>query len=150
MCQWIGSALVQVIACRLFGVRPLPEPMLAYCQLDCWKQISARSPSILRRMHGRHAPKCGMLMYPDHIQSWIRSVLAQLWAFVGPKNTSVNIVRLISVGPILALWWLQNFVKLEFPSILRRIAERNGLKRGMLTYPDNFHSVKVTNSFFFE
>ena len=26
--------LVQVMACRLFGAKPLPEPMLAYCQLD--------------------------------------------------------------------------------------------------------------------
>ena len=29
MRQWTGSALVQVMACRLFGAKPLPEPMLA-------------------------------------------------------------------------------------------------------------------------
>ena len=34
MRQWTGSALVQVMACRLFGAKPLPEPMLIYCQLD--------------------------------------------------------------------------------------------------------------------
>ena len=28
------------MACRLFGAKPLPEPMLAYCQLDSWEQIS--------------------------------------------------------------------------------------------------------------
>ena len=28
MRQWTGSALVQVMACRLFGAKPLPEPML--------------------------------------------------------------------------------------------------------------------------
>ena len=28
------SALVQVMACRLLGTKPLPEPMLAFCQLD--------------------------------------------------------------------------------------------------------------------
>ena len=27
------------MACRLFGAEPLPEPMLAYCQLDSWEQI---------------------------------------------------------------------------------------------------------------
>ena len=27
------------MACRLFGAKPLPEPMLAYCQLDPWEQI---------------------------------------------------------------------------------------------------------------
>ena len=32
--QWTGSAFVQVMACRLFGAKPLPEPMLTYCQLD--------------------------------------------------------------------------------------------------------------------
>ena len=30
MRQWIGSTLVQVMACRLFGAKPLPEPMRAY------------------------------------------------------------------------------------------------------------------------
>ena len=28
------SSLVQVTACHLFGIKPLPEPMLTYCQLD--------------------------------------------------------------------------------------------------------------------
>ena len=39
MRQWTGSALVQVMACRLFGAKPLPEPMLAYCQLDSWEKF---------------------------------------------------------------------------------------------------------------
>ena len=34
MRQWIGSTLVQIMACRLFGAKPLYEPMLGYCQLD--------------------------------------------------------------------------------------------------------------------
>ena len=34
MRQWIGSALVQIMACRLFGAQPLPKPMLGYCQFD--------------------------------------------------------------------------------------------------------------------
>ena len=29
-----GSALVQIMACRLFGAKPLSKPMLGYCQLD--------------------------------------------------------------------------------------------------------------------
>ena len=40
MRQWYGSSLVQVMACRLFGAKPLPEPMLPYCQLDSWEHIS--------------------------------------------------------------------------------------------------------------
>ena len=30
MRQWMGSALVQIMACRLFGAKPLSEPMLGY------------------------------------------------------------------------------------------------------------------------
>ena len=34
MCQWIYSASVQIMACRLFGAKPLSKPVLRYCQLD--------------------------------------------------------------------------------------------------------------------
>ena len=43
MHQWTRSALVQVMACRLFGAKPLLEPMLAYCKLHSWEQISVNS-----------------------------------------------------------------------------------------------------------
>ena len=46
MHQWTESASEQVMACHLFGAKLLPEPMLAYCQLDSkfqwnlnWKPI---------------------------------------------------------------------------------------------------------------
>ena len=45
MCQWTGSALVQIMACRLFGAKPLPEPMLTYCQMDPQEQMSMKSES---------------------------------------------------------------------------------------------------------
>ena len=38
----IGSALVQVIAWRMFAAKPLPEPVLDYCQMDSWEQISVK------------------------------------------------------------------------------------------------------------
>ena len=31
MRHWIGSALVQIMACRLFGTEPQSEPVLEYC-----------------------------------------------------------------------------------------------------------------------
>ena len=34
MHQWIGSALVQIMACRLFATKPLYKPALDYYQLD--------------------------------------------------------------------------------------------------------------------
>ena len=42
MREWTWSSLVQVMACFLFGTKPLPEPMPAYCYLDSWKQISVK------------------------------------------------------------------------------------------------------------
>ena len=29
--HWIGPALIQIMACRLFGAKPLSKPMLGYC-----------------------------------------------------------------------------------------------------------------------
>ena len=34
MRQWIGSTLVQIMVCRLFGAKPLSKPILSYCQMD--------------------------------------------------------------------------------------------------------------------
>ena len=34
--HWIGSALIQIMACRLFGAKPLSKPKLGYCQLNLW------------------------------------------------------------------------------------------------------------------
>ena len=43
MRQWTGSALVQIMACRLFGAKPLSEPMLKYCQLDLTNKLQWNS-----------------------------------------------------------------------------------------------------------
>ena len=44
MRQWTVSSSAQLMACRLFGAKPLPEPMLAYYELDSW-QISVEFES---------------------------------------------------------------------------------------------------------
>ena len=51
MRHWTGTALVQVMACRLFGAKPLPEPMLTYCQLDPKKQTSVKFESQYKIFH---------------------------------------------------------------------------------------------------
>ena len=45
MRQWIRSALVQIVARRLFGAKPLSKPMLSYCQLEPWEQTSMKLSS---------------------------------------------------------------------------------------------------------
>ena len=53
MCQWIGTVLVQIMACRLFGDKPLFKPVLGYCQLDHWEQISVKFKSKYEIFHTR-------------------------------------------------------------------------------------------------
>ena len=45
MRRWTWSALDQVVACRLFGAKPLPEQMLTDCQLDPWEHTSVKFES---------------------------------------------------------------------------------------------------------
>ena len=39
MRQYTKLSFVQIMACRLFGAKPLSEPVLIYCSLDPWEQI---------------------------------------------------------------------------------------------------------------
>ena len=51
--QWIGWALVQIMACRLFGAKPLSKPMLCQCQLDPKEQTSVKFQSKYKTFHSR-------------------------------------------------------------------------------------------------
>ena len=51
--QWIGSALVQIMACRLLGAKPLSKPMVTYCQLDLREQTSVKFESKYKTFHSR-------------------------------------------------------------------------------------------------
>ena len=53
MRQWPGSALVQVMACRLFGAKPFPEPMLAFCQFDSREKKSVKFESEFSHFRSR-------------------------------------------------------------------------------------------------
>ena len=53
--QWTGSALVQVMTCRLSGAKPLPELMLAYCRMDSSERISMIFES---KFYHVHSCKC--------------------------------------------------------------------------------------------
>ena len=54
MRQWIGPTLVPIMACRLFGPKPLYKPVLGlYCQLDPLEQTSAKFQSKNKIFHSR-------------------------------------------------------------------------------------------------
>ena len=46
-------SLVQIMACRLCGTKPLSEPMLDYCKLDPWEHISVKFWSKYNNFHWR-------------------------------------------------------------------------------------------------
>ena len=51
MCQWIRSALVQIMACCLFGTKPLSKPMLGYCRMEPYEQTSVKFWSKYKTLH---------------------------------------------------------------------------------------------------
>ena len=64
MRQWIGRALVQVMVCRLFDAKPLPEAMVTYCQLrtnfsEIWIEIQKLSFMIMHlEISAKWQPLC--------------------------------------------------------------------------------------------
>ena len=53
MRQRTGSALVRIMACRLFGAKPLPEPMLLFHQLDPKEKTSVKFETKYGTFHAR-------------------------------------------------------------------------------------------------
>ena len=51
--QWVGSALVQIMAYCLLGTKPLSKPMLGYCQLDPKEQTSVKFQSKYKTFHSQ-------------------------------------------------------------------------------------------------
>ena len=53
-----GYLSVHVMAWRLLGAKPLPEPLMTYCRLEPWDQILVEIS--LRKMHLKFSSaKCG-------------------------------------------------------------------------------------------
>ena len=66
MHQYNIPTLVQLMACRLDGVKPLSEPMLSYCQLDPKEHISVKFYSNLK-FKSFHPMKCS---WKCHLPKW--------------------------------------------------------------------------------
>ena len=74
MRRWTGSALVQIMACRLSGTKPLPEPMLTYCWLDHMEQNSVKLESKYKTFHSRKCIWKGRLRNGGHFAQgrWVK------------------------------------------------------------------------------
>ena len=69
MHQWTGSSLVQVIACGLFGTKPLSAQMLNNCQWDHQNQTSVKLWLNLRKFHSRKCIRKCLLQNVSHFAS---------------------------------------------------------------------------------
>ena len=81
MRQWTRSSLVQVMACCLFGTKPLPETMLTYCQLDSWEHISVKFESEFYHFHSRKCSwKCRLPKWRPFCPGgrWVNSLYCEL------------------------------------------------------------------------
>ena len=88
MHRWTESALVQVMACRLFGAKPLSEPMPAYLWFDHLEQTSVQFESKYKIFHLRKCIWKGRLCFVlfsngvvlNRQQACIRTDIGFLWS----------------------------------------------------------------------
>ena len=83
MRQWTESALVQVMACHLFGVKPLHKPMLTYCQLNPQEQTSVKFESTYKTFHSRKCiwEKSSVKWWPFCKGKWVDTIRWLLLVF---------------------------------------------------------------------
>ena len=97
MHHWPGSALVQVMACHLFGAKPLPEPMLAYCQVDSWEQISVKFESEFYHFIQENALEIVVCQNGSHFvqgqMSQCRSIIYSHGPYIGQFITIMDDTR---------------------------------------------------------
>ena len=74
MHQWIKPSLIQIMACCLFGAKPLPESVLTYCQLDPGEQTSVKFWSNYNNLHLRKLTWKYLLQNGNHsVSAWDNS-----------------------------------------------------------------------------
>ena len=90
ICQWIGSPFVQIMACHLFGVKPLSKLMLGHCQLDLLEQTTVKFSIKVQNFSFRKM----------HMKIWISSVKWQPFCPGEDEFTVLLYLKIVS-----AKWW---------------------------------------------
>ena len=110
MCQWTGSALVQIMTCCLFSAKPLPKPMAVYCQFDPWEQNSVKFKSFME-MHLKTSSVKWQPFYPggDELMAVPRLTGSKfVWAFKRTPNSFWKPVKFYD-PPKKSLYFLINW-----------------------------------------
>ena len=79
MCLQHRPSLVQIMARRLYGVKPLSEPMLVFCQLDPWLETSVKfnqNQKILIQENAFEIPP--ILSQPSWVDKWLKIITVML------------------------------------------------------------------------
>ena len=133
MRHWIGSALVQIMACRLSGAKPLSEPMLTYCRLEPKEHISIEFYLKFEKFHSwnpfEHVVREIRPFYPGG--RWVNNISA-----ISYRATTDNI----------SLWDWDRYILFTYNSL--------GYMYGVLQafrirYVRNGYYLKFTQLFFF-
>ena len=129
MGPWTGSALAQIMACRLFGTKPLPEAMLANCQWDSWEQISMKFSFEFYHFHLRKCIwNCRLAKWrPFCPGTWVKCLL--LWnKCFGSHSLHNNITACFMIAD-------KSFVFIVFLSAVHLIEFRVQPDQGSLYQP---------------
>ena len=105
-------SLVQIMACHLFGTKPLSEPMLFCCQLNPWEQTSAQLYLKFKHFHSRK------YIWTCHLQVW--------WPFCLSLNVRPNWVSV----HVLYCWFYRHW----FCKWIGTSSKAKPLSKPMLTY----------------
>ena len=92
--QRTGSSLVQVMACRLFAAKTLPEPMLAYWQPESLEQISVKYKN---EFQNAVCQICGNFVQEEIHSNLAKSrlVIAYLWFGKSFLHIAQSIIELM-------------------------------------------------------
>ena len=120
-------SMVQIMAWHLFSAKPLFEPMLAYCRLDPWQQISVKYQSKYNNFH------------------IIKSIPENVVCKIAAIFFSVSICYRIRYVSIMSHWW-DGPLLLTLLTLIPTWISNNIYHKvwGEITYPfPNFNSATI-------
>ena len=103
MRRWTESALIQIMACRLDGAKPLSEPMLTYCQL-CPKEHT--SMKFYLKFKYFHSTKC---VWTCRLQNIGCSVQGEILTPMKPEQNGWHLPDDIFMG-----WFAKDLISPKF------------------------------------
>ena len=115
MCQWIRSALVQIMACQWFDTKPLSKPALHYCQLVPYEQtfiLFKIQNFSFKKMHLKMSAEMPVIMSRRRWVKWINDDPVPLCIYA---SSGISVFK----GIVIILLWRKLFhlLKVRFPLI---------------------------------